>query len=53
MFSHLSVLQGPRDFLYFKDFELIAFLDVIEILQGEAAFKAGFDFFDYIFESLK
>jgi hypothetical protein len=31
--KHASDLQSTSDFLYFKDFELIAFFNVIEILQ--------------------
>ncbi len=54
MESPLSIfLQGTCDFLDFKDFELIAFFDVVEIFQGQTAFEAGFDFFCIILEAFQ
>src|SRR5690242_16054578 len=46
-------LQRARHFLHFEQLELVAFLDVVEVLQGQAAFEAGLDFLDVILEALQ
>ena len=48
-----SVLEGTRNFLYFEDFELIAFFDVVEVFQGQTAFEAGFDFLHVVLEAFQ
>jgi hypothetical protein len=46
-------LQRTRDFLYLENFQLIADLDVIEVLQRQAAFEAGFHFLHIILEAFQ
>ena len=51
--EYKSVLQRTRDFLNFEDFELIAFLDVVEVFQRQAAFETGFDILHVILEAFQ
>lgn len=48
-----GVLQRSCDFLYFKYFELVAFLNVVEILQRQTAFETRLDFLDIVLETLQ
>jgi hypothetical protein len=48
-----TALQGPRDFDDLEGFQLVAFLDVVEVLEGQAAFKPGLDFARIVLETFQ
>src|SRR3982074_2430256 len=45
--------QGASHFLDFEHFQLIAFLHIVEVFQGQAAFEAGFHFSHIVLETLE
>src|SRR6478735_9242671 len=48
-----TALQGPGDFLDFEEFELVAFLDVVVVLQLDAALEAFLDFAHVVLDPLE
>jgi hypothetical protein len=51
--GHVKLGEGARHLCRFEGFELIAFFDVVEVLDRQTALKACFDFLHVILKALQ